>query len=176
MVRLRFAIRLDYGVCGPTCDFVFNEWVMARTTYTPQSSDATIPALDTIIEEVGVCRDYAHLMIALCRALNLPSRFVTGLSYGAPPSMGALDFHAYVEIYLGGQWYIFDPTGTVLPMGLLRIGTGRDAADVSFATAFGPVTSTPPQVSIEAVGDLGGAYSLPFDQSSAISTAGDYLS
>ena len=86
-----------------------------------------------------MCRDFAHLMIALCRAVNIPARFATGTDYGADPALGPPDFHAYVEVYLGDRWYIFDPSGTAIPMGFVRFGTGRDAADVAFATIFGGV-------------------------------------
>jgi transglutaminase-like putative cysteine protease len=79
-------------------------------------------------------------MIALCRAVNIPARFTTGTDYGADPSLGPPDFHAYVEVYLGDRWYIVDASGTGIPMGFVRIGTGRDAADVAFATIFGGVT------------------------------------
>jgi nitroreductase len=67
----------------------------------------------------GRCRDFAHVMIALCRALNIPARFATGLDYGADPALGPPDFHA-VEAH---RWYLFDPSGTAIPMGLVRIGT-----------------------------------------------------
>ncbi|MFO1277861.1 MAG: transglutaminase-like domain-containing protein, partial [Sphaerotilus natans] len=98
-------------------------------------------------------RDFAHLMIALCRALNIPARFATGIDYGADPALGPTDFHAYVEVYLGDHWYIFDPSGTAIPMGFVRFGTGRDAADAAFATIFGGVQSPPlpPRLRIEAL-------------------------
>jgi transglutaminase-like putative cysteine protease len=66
---------------------------------------------------IHCCRDFAHLMIALCRAINIPARFVTGIDYGSDPSFGPPDFHAYVETFLDGRWYLFDPTGMVLPTG-----------------------------------------------------------
>jgi len=129
------------------------DWVRVRTTFMSGSSNVSTSAVDTLIEQVGVCRDFAHLMIALCRAVNIPSRFVTGVDYGADPAMGPPDFHAYVEVFLGDRWYLFDPTGVSPPMGLLRIGTGRDAADVSFATIFGAVSSSLPLIHIEALND-----------------------
>ena len=106
-------------------------------TFTSNTSNSNTSAVDTLIEQVGVCRDFAHLMIALCRAVNIPARFATGTDYGADPALGPPDFHAYVEAYLGDRWYIFDPSGTAIPMGFVRFGTGRDAADVAFATIFG---------------------------------------
>lgn len=127
------------------------DWVRQRVRFTANSSVGTTTACDTLASGVGVCRDFAHLMIALCRALNLPARFATGLDYGADPALGPPDFHAYVEVYLSHRWYLFDPSGTAIPMGLVRIGTGRDAADVAFATLFGPVQSQAPQVSVRSV-------------------------
>ena len=111
-------------------------------------------------------------MIAFCRALNYPSRFVTGIDYGADPALGPPDFHAYVEVFVGDDWYMFDPTGISPITGLLRIGTGRDAADVSFATIFGPVRTVMPRVVIEADHDPANGFTLPVHTELAISTAG----
>ncbi len=110
-------------------------WIYDNVLYLSGSSDSLTSACDTAIERVGVCRDFAHLGIAFCRALNIPARFVTGYAYGLTPP----DFHAWFEAYLGGCWYLFDPTRLVSQKGLIRVGTGRDAADVSFATILGPV-------------------------------------
>lgn len=149
-----FAIH-EFGHLWRGCSRVLaiQEWVQRRVTFSSNTSNANTSALDTLIEQVGVCRDFAHLMIALCRALSIPARFVTGTDYGADPVLGPPDFHAYVEVYLGGRWYIFDPSGTSIPMGFIRIGTGRDAADVAFATIFGGVKTHPPLISGEAVVD-----------------------
>ena len=105
------------------------DWVLQRTSFTQNTSNSNTSAIDTLLETVGVCRDFAHLMIALCRAINIPARFTTGIDYGADPALGPTDFHAYVEVFLGGRWYIFDPSGTAIPMGFVRFGTGRDAAN-----------------------------------------------
>jgi transglutaminase-like putative cysteine protease len=126
-------------------------WVQQRVTFTSNTSDSSTSAVDTLIGQVGVCRDFAHLMIALCRALNIPARMATGTDYGAAAALGPPDFHAYVEVYLGDRWYLFDASGTGIPMGFLRFGTGRDAADVAFATIFGGVTSNAPVVRVRAV-------------------------
>ena len=150
-------------------------WVQERTAFTSNSSNSSTSALDTVIEQVGVCRDFAHLMIALCRAVNLPARFVTGIDYGADPALGPTDFHAYVEVYVGGRWFIFDASGVAIPMGFVRIGTGRDAAEVSFATIFGLATSTAPVIAIEAVTDGSERYVMPLHRDDAISTAGEIL-
>jgi transglutaminase-like putative cysteine protease len=75
-----------------------------------------------------------------------------------------------VEVFLGDRWYLFDPSGTAIPMGLMRFGTGRDAADVSFATIFGPVTAQPPKIIIEAVEDAAAGFELPRHRAEALST------
>ena len=147
------------------------DWVRARTVFTSGSTNSGTSALDTVVEQVGVCRDFAHLMIALCRALNIPARFVTGVDYGAAVELGPPDFHAYVEVYLGNRWYLFDPTGITAPMGLVRIGTGRDAADVAFATLFGAVKSRPPLVSISVLDDAANGFYLPTHSPQALSTS-----
>jgi transglutaminase-like putative cysteine protease len=100
-------------------------------------------------------------MIALCRAVNIPARFVSGIDYGADPALGPTDFHAYVEVYVGHRWYMFDPSGTAIPMGFVRFATGRDAASAAFATMFGGVTSSAPVISIEALPDNNGNLVLP---------------
>lgn len=147
-------------------------WVHDRTRFLPGCSTATTSATDTLYQQAGVCRDFAHLMIALCRALNIPSRFASGLDYGADPALGPTDFHAYVEVFLSGRWYLFDPSGTAMPMGFLRIGTGCDAADVSFATIFGNIRSEVPVLAIEAVDDPALGFVLPYHRDEALSTDG----
>jgi len=144
--------------------------VRTRTTFMSGSSNVSTSAVDTLIERVGVCRDFAHLMIALCRAVNIPARFVTGIDYGADPSLGPTDFHAYVEVFLGDRWYLFEPSGVSPPMGLVRIGTGRDAADVSFATLFGAVSLSVPAIQIEAVDDTDKGFISPNYGADALST------
>lgn len=148
------------------------DWVLQHTTFSSNSSDSNTSAVDTLLETVGVCRDFAHLMIALCRAINIPARFTTGIDYGADPALGPTDFHAYVEVFLGDRWYLFDPSGTAIPMGFVRFGTGRDAADVAFATIFGTVTSSAPRIGIEAIAGDDGRVSVPRHCSEALSTDG----
>jgi transglutaminase-like putative cysteine protease len=146
-------------------------WVRQRTRFEPGTSTSGTTALDTLTDQRGVCRDYAHLMIALCRSLNIPARFVTGIDYGADPALGPPDFHAYVEAYLGNRWYLFDPTGISPTTGLLRIGTGRDAADASFATLFGSVRCGMPVVSIRSIVDPAQGIAAPEPTDMAVSTA-----
>ena len=146
------------------------KWVFERTRFTSGSSNFTTSAIDTYLQQTGVCRDFAHLMIALCRALNIPARFCSGIDYGSDPVFGPTDFHAYVEVLLGGRWYIFDPSGMAVPMGFVRIGTGRDAADISFATIFGAIKSEPPVLAITAIDDPAQGYMLPWRCPEALST------
>ena len=92
----------------------------------------------------GVCRDFAHVGIALCRALNLPARYVTGhlpdIGYVDPGS--PMDFHAYFEVYLDGNWFAYDPRYNVPRIGRVKIACGLDAVDCAFATIYGPATLT----------------------------------
>ena len=109
-------------------------WVKENVDYQVGSSTTTYTARDVLANRAGVCRDFAHLVIALCRALNIPARFVTAYTkYEDPPQ----DFHAVVEAFLGDRWNLFDPTELAPISDLLRLGTGRDASDVPFATFFG---------------------------------------
>ncbi len=147
------------------------DWVEAGLRFAPGVSSTTTSVLDTLRDGAGVCRDFAHVMIAYCRALNYPARFVTGVDYGAAPELGPQDFHAYVEVFVGGAWFIFDPTGISPVTGLIRIGTGRDAADVSFATIFGPVQTGSPLVAITADSDPANGILEPAATTLAISTA-----
>lgn len=110
-------------------------WIYDKVTYLSGSSNTHTSAYDTATERVGVCRDFAHLGVAFCRALNIPARFVNSYAYGLNPP----DFHACFEAYLDDRWYLFDATRLVPQTGIIRIGTGRDAADVAFATIFGSV-------------------------------------
>lgn len=137
------------------------DWVQSNVVFTSNTSHSGTSALETLRDRVGVCRDFTHLAIALCRALNIPARFVTGFDYGADPALGPPDFHAYMEAYLGHRWYLFDPSGTAIPMGLIRIGTGRDAADVAFATIIGRMTSQPPVVQMWAEYGGGNGFDEP---------------
>ena len=147
------------------------EWVTQHVRFNPGESSATTCAIDTFDSRAGVCRDYSHLMITMCRALNIPARYVTGVDYGADPSFGPPDFHAYVEVFLGNRWYLFDASGMTPVMGLIRIGTGRDAADVSFATLFGNIQCMRPVVKIELVSPHAAQLEPAGSMRKAVSTA-----
>ena len=146
-------------------------WVRQRTRFQPGASGVNTSAVDTLDSCVGVCRDFAHAAISLLSALNYPARIVTGVDYGADPGLGPPDFHCYLDVFLGDRWYLFDPTGICPLTGLIRIATGRDAADVSFATTFGQVRGTMPKLSFNAVEDVAAAVLLPYPTTLAISTA-----
>lgn len=154
-----------YAQVQAVCD-----WVRERTTFRVGTSHVGTSALDTLTCREGVCRDFAHLAITFLRALNYPARLVTGVDYGADPALGPPDFHCYVEVYFD-RWYLFDPTGISPTTGLIRIATGRDAADVSFATIFGPVTTGMPLVKFSAIEDPDAGIHAPRPTSLAVSTA-----
>src|SRR5450830_1596187 len=169
----KFAAR-EFGQWAPGFSRVqaIAEWIRKRTVFESGASKGTTSAVDTLIEQVGVCRDFAHLMIALCRAVNIPARFATGIDYGADPILGPTDFHAYVEVYVGDRWYLFDSSGVAIPMGFLRFGTGRDAADTAFATIFGGVVGTAPVIQIEVLPNEQGELVMPQHVPYALSTDG----
>jgi transglutaminase-like putative cysteine protease len=114
------------------------EWIYNNVEYNSGTTNSSTSAYDTLTERVGVCRDFAHLGIALCRALTIPARYFTGYAYGLNPP----DFHACFEAYIGDEWIFFDPTKLVPVNGLVKIANGRDAADASVASIFGRASST----------------------------------
>jgi transglutaminase-like putative cysteine protease len=104
-----------------------------------QQARANRTALDAYRERVGVCRDFMHLAITLCRCLNVPARYCTGYlgDIGVPPSADPMDFSAWFEAFLGGQWYAFDARNNQPRIGRVLMARGRDAADVAITTTFG---------------------------------------
>lgn len=119
------------------CDYVHSH---IRFDY--QLARATRTASEAYHERVGVCRDYAHLALAFCRCLNIPARYCTGYlsDIGTPPPWSVGDFAAWIEVYLAGQWHMFDPRNNRPRIGRVLMARGRDAADVAIATTFGPNT------------------------------------
>lgn len=113
-------------------------WVYDLLTYTPGSTGPTTTACDVLLQRTGVCRDYAHVAISLCRALGIPARYVSGYAVHLQPP----DFHGFFEAYLNGRWFLFDATRLAPVGGFVRIGTGRDAADVAIATIRGDALGT----------------------------------
>ena len=121
------------------------KWIHDSIVYTPGSTNSTTTAQEVFVQRTGVCRDFAHLGITLCRALNIPARIVVGyVWFDEPPQ----DFHAAFEAWIGGQWVLFDPTGMAPVDRLVRIGTGRDAKDVAFSTYFGAVEMTRKEINV----------------------------
>jgi transglutaminase-like putative cysteine protease len=117
------------------CDFVHK-----HISFGYEHSRATRTASETYAERRGVCRDYAHLAITFCRCLNIPARYCTGYitDVGLPPPFPPNDFAAWIEVYLGGRWHMFDPRNNAPRIGRILIAQGRDAADVPLTHTFGP--------------------------------------
>jgi transglutaminase-like putative cysteine protease len=109
------------------------EWIYDNIAYAPGFSPIGATATDTFISRRGVCRDFAHLLIAFARAADVPARMVSAYGLGIDPP----DFHAVVEVYLDGSWHLIDPTRLAPEENLVRIAVGRDATDISFMTIFG---------------------------------------
>jgi transglutaminase-like putative cysteine protease len=126
-----------WGRVQKICDFVHN-----RIAFGYENARPTRTAAEAYREGIGVCRDYAHLAIAFCRALNIPARYCTGYlsDLGTPPPFPPGDFAAWFEAYLDGQWHVFDPRNNTPKIGRVLIARGRDAADVAMITTFGPNT------------------------------------
>lgn len=122
------------------------DWISNHLAYVPGSSNAETTAVDTFHSGQGICRDYAHLMITLARAAGIPARIASVYALGVTPP----DFHAVAEIFVGGTWHLVDSTGMAKESDMAKIGIGRDAADVAFLTAFGPMVMNSQSVSVEA--------------------------
>jgi transglutaminase-like putative cysteine protease len=118
------------------------DYVNRRIAFDYQQARANRTAWGAWNERVGVCRDYAHLAVAFCRCMNIPARYCTGYlgDMGTLPPYGVGDFAAWFEVYLGGDWHIFDPRNNVPRIGRVLLARGRDASDVAIATTFGPNT------------------------------------
>lgn len=121
------------------------DWIHQHVEYVSGSTNSATSATDIIMQQTGVCRDFAHLGISLCRALNIPARYCCAYAYQLEPP----DFHACFEAYIANQWIVFDATHKAPLNGLIKIAHGRDAADTAVASLFGPVTGTDMQVSVE---------------------------
>ena len=120
-----------------------SNWVHNHMTFNYQQARPSKTALDVYTERVGVCRDYQHLAITFCRALNIPARYVTGyLGDIGVPERPPMDFSAWFEAYLSGKWWTFDARNNEPRIGRILMATGRDAADVAMTTSFGQADLT----------------------------------
>lgn len=135
------------GLRGGALVQAMSDWIHANFTYDNRASHAGTTATDSFSSLSGVCRDYAHVLIALVRAVGIPARFVS--AYG--PDVSPQDFHAVVEVYLDGEWRLVDPTGMAKPSEIVRICVGRDAADASFLMSYGFMTLLEQSVEVKRV-------------------------
>ena len=126
------------GIADQLREVAVERWTYDELSYTPGSTGPTTTACDVLNQKQGVCRDFAHVAISLCRAMGIPARYVAGYSVKLYPP----DFHGFFEAYLDRRWFLFDATRLAPVGGFVRIGTGRDAADVSFSTIRGSATSS----------------------------------
>jgi transglutaminase-like putative cysteine protease len=142
----------QFGAADPvTTVRTITAWVHDNLTYEPGSSGPSTDALDTLVDGRGVCRDYAHLVATLCRALDIPARVAAVYAPGLSP----MDFHLVVEAELDGVWRVWDATRLAPRQSLIRIATGRDAADTALATTLsGQLTMTELVITAVAPGDL----------------------
>lgn len=122
------------------------DWIQQNLTYEAGVSTAATDAMDTYKARAGVCRDFAHLMVSMTRASAIPARFAAVYGLGVEPQ----DFHAVAEVFLDNTWYIVDATGMSRPDAMAKIGVGRDAADVSFLTSYGPTIMNSQSVLVSA--------------------------
>jgi transglutaminase-like putative cysteine protease len=143
------AIPPGWGRVQAVCD-----WVHAKVMFGYQHARPFRTALDVFTDRVGVCRDYQHLAIAFCRALNIPARYATGyLGDIGVPLTPPMDFSAWFEVYLDDQWWIFDARNNTPRIGRVLIAIGRDASDVAITTSFGAANLTRFVVIAEEVSD-----------------------
>lgn len=140
----QFAAEQFGGLSGGAAVAAMAEWTRANLAYEAVSDEATTAA-DTFQQRKGICRDFAHVMISFARSFDIPARMVSAYAWDLEPQ----DFHAVVEVYLEGGWYLVDPSGLAPVAGLVRIGVGRDATDISFMTIFGTATLNAQSVRVE---------------------------
>jgi transglutaminase-like putative cysteine protease len=145
----RFVERTFGGTVGGDRVLRILDWIGENIDYEPGSSDSETTAARTFIDRAGVCRDFTHMGITLCRASGIPARAVSAYADQLTPP----DFHAIFEVWLSDGWWLVDPTGLAPVEGLVRIACGRDAADIAFLTTQGSCTLVRQSVRAEAVAD-----------------------
>lgn len=133
-VELFGGVTPGWGRVQAICD-----WVHAKVNFGYHHARPSKTALDVFTERTGVCRDFQHLAVTFCRALNIPARYATGYlgDIGVPPSLAPMDFSAWFEVYLGNRWWTFDARHNCPRTGRVLMATGRDASDVAITTSFG---------------------------------------
>jgi transglutaminase-like putative cysteine protease len=138
-------------------------YVHDRITFGYQHASPTKTAWDAHSEGRGVCRDFAHLAITLCRCMNIPARYCTGYlgDIGVPPDPAPMDFSAWFEVYLGDRWYTLDARHNTPRIGRILMARGRDATDVAIVTSFGPGTLASFRVFTDRFHDVGGKAASP---------------
>lgn len=146
--KLRCLVETEFGhLQGGAKVHAMAEWIRTHIRYQPGASTVETTATDTYLARAGVCRDFAHLLAAMVRAADIPARVVAAYAWQLEPQ----DFHAVVEVWLDDAWHLVDATGLAPIEGLVRIGVGRDATDISFLTIFGQAELIEQQVSVERI-------------------------
>jgi transglutaminase-like putative cysteine protease len=135
------------GLDGGARVLAIRDWIKQHFSYVPGVSNAETTAMESFIRREGVCRDYSHVLITLVRACGIPARMASVYALGVEPE----DFHAVAEVFLGGEWHLIDATGMAREGAMAKIGVGRDAADISFLTAYGFAAFNALRVSVRAV-------------------------
>ncbi|MGB3553395.1 MAG: transglutaminase family protein [Jannaschia sp.] len=132
------------GLAGGGLIVAMRDWIEDAFTYVPGSSNASTTARESFVQRRGVCRDYAHVLVTFARAAGIPARVVSAYA----PHVDPPDFHAVAEVWLEDAWHLVDATGMARASELAVIGVGRDAAEVSFLTSFGPAEMLSQSVSV----------------------------
>jgi len=132
------------GLEGGARIAAMRDWIEQGFSYTPGCSSSETTAMESFVKREGVCRDYAHVLITLARGAGVPARIASVYALGVDPQ----DFHAVAEVFLGGAWHLIDATGMAKAADMAKIGVGRDAADVSFLTAYGLATLNAQSVTV----------------------------
>ncbi len=141
---VQFAAGEFGGLEGGALVIAMRDWIQHHFSYVPGVSTSETTALESFVRRQGICRDYAHVLITLVRAVGIPARFASVYALGVEPQ----DFHAVAEVFLGGEWHLVDATGMAQEAAMAKIGIGRDAADVAFLTAYGPAFLNAQSVSV----------------------------
>ena len=144
---LEFTAAQFEGLAGGALVQTMSDWVTSNFAYDSFASDPGTTATDSFVTLRGVCRDYAHVLIALVRAVGIPARFVSAYA----PDVQPQDFHAVVEVFLDGDWHLIDPTKMAQASDIVRICVGRDAADASFLTSYGLLNLQEQSVQVQRV-------------------------